>query len=114
MTVNTKLKRKKKDHFEVMVTSLSHLRDIAVIHVKLTMRQWELFRQTYFGNFLDLDPDLVFSGTLVHHMILHEVQMHYAEQELWYCISGNTTTFSQVEFALVTNLRVGPFPNVAS
>lgn len=77
--VTTTLKTQKKDHFNAIMISLSHLRDFVVIHMKLTMRQQRLFKRTCIGHFLDLDLKLTFSGNLVHHMLLYKVETDDAE-----------------------------------
>lgn len=98
VTVTRMLKIRRADHFDAVVTSLSHLRDLKVIQEKLTLRQQRLFKRICLGYFLEIDADLTFSGNYVQHMIMHEVEIDEAPYELWFVVRGTTTKFLWIEF----------------
>lgn len=103
------LKIKKADHFQAQPTTLSHLWVIDKIREKLTETQYQMFRKTCFGHFLDLQA-LKFSGNLVHHVLLHEVQKESVENELWFLVQNTPIRFSRMEFGLITGLNFGHYP----
>lgn len=111
VTVTSTLKTKKADHFPAVVTTLSKSKQLSEILGKLTKRQRRLFRQSCFGYFLDLQS-LGFSGNLVHKILLHEVETDGEEQELWFLVGATPMRFSRIEFALITGLRFGPYPDI--
>ncbi|KAJ4714993.1 Phospholipase-like protein [Melia azedarach] len=111
VTVSRTLKTKKADHFPAVVTTLSKSKKLNEILGKLTKTQRRLFKQSCFGHFLDLQS-LGFSGNLVHKILLHEVETDGDEQEMWFLVGEMPMRFSHMEFALITGLRFGTYPDV--
>ncbi|KAJ4712512.1 Phospholipase-like protein [Melia azedarach] len=111
VTVSRTLKTKKADHFPAVVTTLSKSKKLNEILGKLTKTQRRLFKQSCFGHFLDLQS-LGFSGNLVHKILLHEVETDGDEQEMWFLVGEMPMRFSRMEFALITGLRFGTYPDV--
>ncbi|KAJ4727543.1 Phospholipase-like protein [Melia azedarach] len=110
--VSSTLKTKKADHFPAVVTMLSKCKKLSEILGKLTKRQQRIFKQSCLGHFLDLQF-LSFSGNLVHKILLHEVEIDGDEQEMWFLIGETPMRFSRIEFALITGLTFGPYPEVS-
>ncbi|KAL5554668.1 hypothetical protein UlMin_042069 [Ulmus minor] len=75
----------------------------------LTPTQKSKFRSTSFGHFLDFEP-LVFSGQLVHCMLLKEV-FHLNPNEMMFKVHETLLKFSISDFALITGLNCAEYPS---
>ncbi|KAL5547633.1 hypothetical protein UlMin_002864 [Ulmus minor] len=73
----------------------------------LTPTQKSKFRSTSFGHFLDFEP-LVFSGQLVHCMLLKEV-FHLNPNEMMFKVHETLLKFSISDFALITGLNCAEY-----
>ncbi|POO01903.1 Ulp1 protease family, C-terminal catalytic domain containing protein [Trema orientale] len=73
------------------------------IKEKLTQRQKELFAQTCFGQFLQLQQ-IQFHGQVIHHILLRQLVCPTGENSMWFRIGGKEYEFGLKEFALTTGL----------
>ncbi|KAK3195473.1 hypothetical protein Dsin_026783 [Dipteronia sinensis] len=55
--------------------------------------------------------ELQFSGQLVHHLLLRQIQSSN-KSEMWFAVGGKAFRFSIQEFCLITSLACGPYPPV--
>ncbi|KAL4011515.1 hypothetical protein IC575_028575 [Cucumis melo] len=89
-------------HFYALVSCLSHLENTTHnIKVKLKPDQLALFRETKFGHFLDLN--IVFNGSLIHYLLLREVEDE-GKDYISFLLGGVVCTFGRREFNIITDL----------
>ncbi|KAF4400688.1 hypothetical protein G4B88_001243 [Cannabis sativa] len=76
---------------------------IEVIKKKLTSKQLVLFRETYFGHFLDMST-VTMQAQLIHASLYRKVHQNN-EREIWFRFGNDTVRFSVAEFGLISGLK---------
>ncbi|XP_022158660.1 uncharacterized protein LOC111025123 [Momordica charantia] len=85
------------------VSCLSHLaKTVTAIKGKLAPRQLSMFRKTIFGHLLNVD--LVFNGSLVHNILLREVEDSTTDS-ISFNLFGRKVSFGRREFDLISGLK---------
>ncbi|KAK3230324.1 hypothetical protein Dsin_002205 [Dipteronia sinensis] len=79
------------EHFPAKINSTSSMVTIKHMKEKLTEVQLALFRITCFGRLLEMH-ELKFSGQLVHHLLLRQIQSHN-NSEMWFAVGGKNFFF---------------------
>lgn len=69
----------------------------------MDMPQKQVFRNTCFGHFMDIQPFVIQSQLL--HLLIMRIVEHPNNKELWFDINGQKIKFSVNEFALITGLK---------
>ena len=94
------------DAFPAVITNLSDKGVMNDIRDMLSSNQLSMFRRTCFGNLLDVESSVKFSGVLAHSVLLREiVYLEAKPEEMWFNICGKDVRFSVIEFGLVTGLN---------
>ncbi|KAK2657868.1 hypothetical protein Ddye_010920 [Dipteronia dyeriana] len=81
-------------YFPVKINSTSSTVAIKCIKEKLIEAQLALFHTTCFGKLLEMH-ELKFSGQLVHHLPLRQIESHN-KSEMWFAVGGKTFRFSVI------------------
>ncbi|PON38940.1 Ulp1 protease family, C-terminal catalytic domain containing protein [Parasponia andersonii] len=103
-----KLLTEEKDYFAAKISMYSSFQVTDDIKEKLTQRQKELFAQTCFGQFLQLQQ-IQFHGQVIHHILLRQLVCPTGENSMWFRIGGKEYEFGLKEFALTTGLDCSEF-----
>ena len=94
------------DVFSTVITNLSDKAIMNDIRDLLSSNQLKLFRRTCFGQLLEVESSLKFSGVFAHSVLLREIIKAEAKlEEMWFNICGKEVRFSAMEFGLVTGLN---------
>ncbi|KAF8114079.1 hypothetical protein N665_0042s0001 [Sinapis alba] len=70
----------------------------------------EVIKRSSFGNFLELADQTPFSGRLGRYILSRQLKVH-KKYEAWFLFSETPIRFTLREFAIVTGLPWGKYPN---
>ncbi|XP_022159253.1 uncharacterized protein LOC111025667 [Momordica charantia] len=91
------------------LTYLSHLaKTTTAIKSKLTPPQLSMFRKTVFGHLLDLD--LVFNVSLIHKILLREIEDSSTPNTISFNLFGSKVLFRRREFDIISGLKYDRSP----
>ncbi|TXG70415.1 hypothetical protein EZV62_005350 [Acer yangbiense] len=95
------------------IVYFSSLKDsIKNIKNNLKMEQKKMFKQTCFGNFLNMGGNrLTFSAQMVHQLLLRQVE-NPNTNGMWFSVRDKTIRFSMQEFCVVTCLDCSTYQGV--
>ncbi|KAK2659261.1 hypothetical protein Ddye_005794 [Dipteronia dyeriana] len=66
-----------------------------------------LFMASCFGHFILMHREMMFSGGVIHQLLLQELDHDGPTDEMWFLLRNHVVRFSKVEFYLITRLRFG-------
>ncbi|KAK2655396.1 hypothetical protein Ddye_008448 [Dipteronia dyeriana] len=122
MTSNMKemLKTAEGDWFKVKLTRHDHFEALARIDDALNRALEEFavqdlrrFMVSCFGHFISMHRELKFSGSVIHQLLLRELDHDGPTDEIRFLLGNHVVRFSNVEFILVTGLRFGVIPDTS-
>ncbi|KAK2664854.1 hypothetical protein Ddye_003428 [Dipteronia dyeriana] len=114
------LKTVKGDWFKGKLTRHDHFEALARIDDALNRVPEEFaiqdrrrFMSSCFGHFMSMHRELKFSGGVIHHLLLRELDHDWPTDEMWFLLGNHVVRFSKVEFNLITGLRFGVVPDIS-
>ncbi|KAK2655300.1 hypothetical protein Ddye_008352 [Dipteronia dyeriana] len=92
------------DHFEALARIDDALNRVPE-HFAVEDRR--RFMASYFGHFISMHREMNFSGSVIHQLLLRELNHDGPTDEMQFLLGNQVVRFLKVEFCLITELRFG-------